>query len=307
MRYAFGVDGGGTKSRARIIDERNKTLAETEGESTNMYSVGTETALGNLRRLLEAACGIAGIAVAELSAGCVGSAGLSRPEEIDVFRAFFRDFLGGVRVKICNDSEILLVGKLRAKQGYCLIGGTGSIALARSEAGEMVRAGGLGHMLGDEGAASWIGWQAIKRALRSLENRDLPTDMLPALLQHFALRDPEDFVSMMHHRFQKAQVAAVTPLVTDFAKRGDALAIDICSRAVDELFLLVRSVVERQPQQGGIALAGGVLENSALISEPLERRLAEAYPEHPAVRGGGTALDGACMLALEKLEETARE
>ena len=308
MTYVFGIDGGGTRSRMRIADRDGRLLYHAECDSTNIYSVGVETAQKNLRTLVERACAGAEVNPVQFDAGCFGSAGLDRHAECELFARFFRDSLTiACPLKLCNDGEILLVGKLRARQGYCLIGGTGSIALARSESGELIRAGGLGYMLGDEGAASWIGWQAIKRALRSLERRDLPTGMLPALLESFALRKPVDFVPMMHHRFQKAQVAAVTPLVTGFAERGDALAADICRQAVDELFMLIQSVVERMPLAGGIALAGGVLENSALIREPLQRCLAEAYPEHPVVLDGGTALDGAYMLALEKLEEAQRE
>ena len=305
MGYAFGVDGGGTKARIRVIDSQNRVRAETEGGSTNIYSVGTDTALTHLRQLLETACTMAGIDLGELSAGCVGSAGLTRDKEKAILRAFLRDVLGGIPLEICNDGEILLVGKLRARQGYCLISGTGSLAMARSETGATARAGGMGYMLGDEGSASWIGWQAIRRALRSAEKRDLPTAMLPALLQHFALQKPADFVEMTHHRFEKKRIAAASPLVDDFARRKDALAVAICSQAVDELFLLIRSVIEQLPLAGDIALAGGVLENSALIRDPLLLRLERAYPAHPVAQNGGTALDGACMLAAALMTSPA--
>lgn len=63
---------------------------------------------------------------------------------------------------LCNDGETLLVGALESTEGYCLIAGTGSLALARDREGRTARAGGLGYMLGDEGSALWIAWQAIR-------------------------------------------------------------------------------------------------------------------------------------------------
>lgn len=45
---------------------------------------------------------------------------------------------------LCNDGETLLVGALESTEGYCLIAGTGSLALARDREGRTARAGGLG-------------------------------------------------------------------------------------------------------------------------------------------------------------------
>ncbi|MDR2158606.1 MAG: hypothetical protein LBP23_00905, partial [Treponema sp.] len=74
----------------------------------------------------------------------------------------------------------------------CLIAGTGSVALGRSGDGRLVRSGGLGYMLGDEGSAAWIGRTAIARILRSLEGRDLPSSMLRALLEKAGRTQSED-------------------------------------------------------------------------------------------------------------------
>ncbi|MDD3212241.1 MAG: BadF/BadG/BcrA/BcrD ATPase family protein [Eubacteriales bacterium] len=303
MTYVFGIDGGGTRSRIRIADGDGRLIHRVENDSTNIYSVGIEAAQQNLRALMERACAGAGVTPAQFGAGCFGSAGLDRPAERELFTRFFRETLGiACPVKLCNDGEILLVGALGDTQGYCLIGGTGSLALARRSDGASARAGGLGYMLGDEGSACWIGWCAVRRALRAAEGRDLPTGMLPALMAHFHIELPGDFVALIHHHFDKPTVAAAARLVADYASRGDALAADICEKAAEELALLVESVVKRMPLQGGrLALSGGVMEHNPRIRGRLLELLSDRLPELAVQEKGGTAEEGAVLLALEQL------
>ena len=217
----FGIDGGGTRSRLCLFSlEDGRELGRFAGGSTNMYSVGRDAAMQNIVSLLRSS----GVSLERLKAGCLGSAGLSRPAEKEVFSDFFRRLLPQCRIYLCNDGETLLVGALKSTEGYCLIAGTGSLALARDHEGRTARAGGLGYMLGDEGSALWIAWQAIGRAMRSREGRDLETTLLADLVKHFSLSCPEDFVEMLHHRFEKAVVATAAGLVLDRVE-DDPLAV----------------------------------------------------------------------------------
>ena len=125
----FGIDGGGTRSRLCLFRlEDGREIGRFTGGSTNMYSVGQDEAMRNIEQLLRSS----GISLERLKAGCLGSAGLSRPAEKEAFSAFFRLLLPQCSMYLCNDGETLLVGALEATEGYCLIAGTGSLALARA-------------------------------------------------------------------------------------------------------------------------------------------------------------------------------
>lgn len=303
-RLGFGIDGGGTRSRLCVFQwETGRELGRFTGGSTNQYSVGPQAALANIEALLRSA----GIPLESLAGGCLGSAGLSRPGERKLYGDFFQKLLPGCPVYLCNDGEILLVGGLQSPQGYSLIGGTGSLALGRSADGRLVRAGGLGYMLGDEGSALWIGWQAINRSLRSREGRDLETGLLPLLAAHFHLARPEDFVAMMHQRFDKATIASAARLVLERADT-DPLAGDIAAQAVKELTLLLGSVLRRLPLENPrAALSGGVIENSPWIQRRLLQSLKDAFPRLQTVLGAGDAVKGACLLARASAQANGRE
>lgn len=294
----FGIDGGGTRSRLCLFSlEDGRELGRFAGGSTNMYSVGRDVAMQNIVSLLRSS----GVSLERLKAGCLGSAGLSRPAEKEVFSDFFRRLLPQCRIYLCNDGETLLVGALKSTEGYCLIAGTGSLALARDHEGRTARAGGLGYMLGDEGSALWIAWQAIRRAMRSREGRDLETTLLADLVKHFSLSCPEDFVEMLHHRFEKAVVATAAGLVLDRVE-DDPLAADIARAAANELAQLLDSVMRQMPLfPARAALSGGVIEHNAWLRGRLVEQLALVHPDLEVVSGQGDAVRGACMLARTAL------
>ncbi len=122
---------------------------------------------------------------------------------------------------------------------------------------------------------------------------------MPLLLKHFQLERSSDFVAMTHQRFQKAEIASAAALVLENVET-DPLAHDIGCRAVDELCLLVDSVMAQLPlERPRVALSGGVIENNVWIQTRLLAALAEKHPELETVLGSGDALKGACMLARE--------
>ena len=299
--YYFGIDGGGTHSRLAIVNDSGEPLAKVEAGSTNIYSVSKEQVFENLSILLERGLFEASISKADLRAGCIGSAGLRWPGEAAAFRVFFDKLLGNdFPVKLCTDGEILLAGGLGEPEGYCLIAGTGSIALGRSVKGDLFRAGGFGYLLGDEGSASWIGLKAIARTLRSLEKRDLPTDMLPALLKAAGLQHSDELIQFVHHYADKSTIGALSPTVTAAARESDPLALDILNTGAQELALLVKSVVDSSVeiiQRKVLILAGGVIEHNEILARALNNELQKMIPGLSVEKKKGSALDGACLLA----------
>ena len=303
--YFFGIDGGGTNSRLAITDSQGKVLCGSTAGSTNIYSVSKDEVRSNLSRLLDSALISIGLQKTDLQAGCLGSAGLGREIEQKIYREFFDslikpDFL----LKLCTDGETLLCGGLQDLEGYCLIAGTGSIAQGRSRDGRLVRSGGHGYMLGDEGSSAWIGRTAIARSLRSLENRDLSTEMMPLILKAAGLEKAGDLVKYVHHDADKAVIGALAPTVALSARNGDPLALDILNSGARELALLVKSVLERSPwiEHKALVLAGGVIENNDILAEKLKDILSRENPELSVGLPKGTALEGACLLAINLME-----
>lgn len=289
MRLFAGIDGGGTKSRIVVSDAEGTILTRAVGECTNQYAIGFDRAVANIKSLIDRS-----LSSDSLAALCLASAGLGRGKE----REAMEKALGlSCPLYLTSDAEALLVGGIGGLSGMCLICGTGSIAMARDEEGNVVRSGGFGWRLGDEGSAWWQGQSAIARSLKSREGRDLETGMLPLLMEKLGAEEPEEIIGICNSdTLDKATIASLSPLVTDFAKNGDPLALSIVRDSVSALVGLLDSVSARLPhlRDHSCVIAGGVLEHDEFFRSRLFRACEGRYHLVPP---RGTALDGALCLA----------
>jgi N-acetylglucosamine kinase-like BadF-type ATPase len=123
--------------------------------------------------------------------------------------------------------------------------------------------------------------------------------MLDAVLKAADLSQSGDLIRYVHHDADKAKIAALAPLVSAAARKGDALALDILLTGAEELALLVKSVIRQSPwvKRRELVLAGGVIEHDEIITERLKEIITGEFPDLQVSLPKGSALEGACMLA----------
>lgn len=301
MKYVFGIDGGGTTSRLRVETYAGEEVYYAEGGSTNPNSNERKAVVATLSDLFSRAGSEGGVGIGDFVAGFVGSAGVDRDEDRGVFAGILRGATGYAGVLgVGNDSEPALAGALDDTEGLLLIAGTGSIALGRARDGSMVRAGGLGHLLGDEGSAWRIAFDAICRSLRSAEGRDRKTDLLGAALEHFGLDSPDAFIPFVYGNLDKKRIARFARVVGDYRDRGDLLAIELFEKAAEELTLLVASVHRRigsRLVRKRLSFRGGLIEADEGLRLDTATRIAARLPDIQIVPALADAARGACILA----------
>ena len=95
-----------------------------------------------------------------------------------------------------------------AADGLAVIAGTGSNVFGVGPGGSW-RAGGWGHLLGDEGGAYWLGVQSIKAALRDREASGPATALTAALVEFFDVPSVEALASLVYSKpLTKSEIAA---------------------------------------------------------------------------------------------------
>ena len=88
--------------------------------------------------------------------------------------------------------------------------------------GRAWRAGGWGHLLGDEGSGHWFGIESIKAALRDREDSGPATALSDAAVEFFAAPSVEALAARVYSQpLSKSEIAAFAIETARLAEQGD--------------------------------------------------------------------------------------
>ena len=261
----------------------------------------------------------------KFSSAWVGIAGYDRPALASLIDTAVSELLKmplGRELKITTDIDLLptnIAANQDLDSAIVVVAGTGSVAMsyARDKDGSLERtsrAGGWGHLLGDDGGGYGIGREALRRSLLASDThrvRGSPLPPLPeAVLRHFNAQHPagSDLLSAVLvpdpalHQAEGAtqattrRIASVAKVVLARAASGDDEdARRIVESGTASLAQLVALLVESQglaPARCGLVLAGGLMQDARYrqgLVDAVEKQLGVfgkvEIVEQPAVDG----------------------
>lgn len=299
MSLVLGIDGGGTRTRASIVDGET-VLAFAENGSIKRLRVGAKAAEENLREILQDVFAQAG--VKGVKAASAGVASATMPGVKEWIKGVFTDF-GVEHSEVVGDEVIALDGAFKGGPGILQIAGTGSNCIGRAPDGGRESAGGWSSRLGDEGSGYWIGLHAVRRALRAYDHEE-PTRILETVGEIWGTRTLEELVNLGDST-PGPDFAALAPSVSALAEQGDAVAAGVLKQAADDLVdsvLLVRSKLRRKHHVYGevpVAWIGSVIGKSRLVREAFFAGLKAAAPEMPIRDTEVAGIEGAVWRAQQ--------
>ena len=304
--HVLGIDAGGTKTIGYLSDGEGKVLGEGRAGGANLKAEGELAVEKVLHTVMDQALGNRSV---DVGAICLGMAGADRDDEKTLVADVMRRIGARSRTLVVNDALVALVAGVGDASGVVIICGTGSIAFGRS-ADRAARAGGWGHVLGDEGSGYWIGRRALRAVARAADGRGPATSLTPRVLNHFAVTKPQDLISEVYDRQLPHHALAQTArLVQQARDEGDEVGTQILEQAAHELVRAARSVIERlhmQEEPVQFVLAGGVFTGVPWLAEELKRRLPATAPRGQVKRLEVEPAMGAVRIALAEAHGGAR-
>jgi glucosamine kinase len=308
MQLALGFDGGGTKTHCVLVDTQGRILAESRSGPSNPMRVGFGGAMASVCEGARLALQTAGVSVDDLAAICAGNAGTGQPEDAERMQALLSQEFPRALVRICTDLELTLEA---AGDGavVVLLAGTGSAAVGRDRAGQVVRIGGHGPLVSDEGSAYDVGRRAVMAGMRAFEKMQQDSPLGDRILGDLG------FASWQELRARAASAPddvfpRVFPIVSAAAETGDVAARQLLQIAAAELGSLVRDLVDRLQlgnQKYLLVKSGGMLCRSAYFDQLIDQRLREAAPN---AQFGTLAIspgEAAARIALRLLSTSHQE
>jgi len=276
----LGIDGGGSKCKAIIMNKDNEILGtgiSGPGNPLHGFEQATNSITESANLALKDA-GLTHIELAELTAG-VGLAGVNLPVLFDKMAAWQHPFKA---MHLATDLLIACLGAHDGEDGAVIISGTGSCGFACvDEQQTIVGAHGFPH--GDKGSGAWFGLQGVKQVLLSLDGIVASTVMSDVLLKKLECKDDTDLVEAVAS--QKATYyAQQANLVFDAAEQGDKIALAIVNEGAEYINGIARTLMAKNPPR--MSMLGGLTPRlKSWLADDIKTALAEpvSSPEVGAV------------------------
>lgn len=299
---ALGLDGGGTRTRAVVESPEGLLIGHGESGPSNPLSAGFADARDHAILAATAALRDARRSPRDVASIALGAAGLADPSLRDrMAKALARAF-PRASVRVYGDADLALAAtgsSANAPRVVAVIAGTGSIAVARAANGAVVRAGGYGFRIGDEGSGAWIAREALAAAQRALDGRGRRTRLVAAFCA--ALRCDESGLRVAAHEAAESasRLASLAPVVGELASAGDHTAREILRDAGARLADLSACVMRRaglRRSRAPVSLSrfGGIFEKMPFVNDSFETRLRTltgTTPLPPRVRAEVAAIE----------------
>ncbi|MFM7364929.1 MAG: N-acetylglucosamine kinase [Cuspidothrix sp.] len=319
MNCILGIDGGGSKTICIIMDDAGKTLGRGEAGGSNYQIIGIEAAKNQIESAINQAAIMALNHTNDINiiAICLGLAGVSRPEDIEVIKAIVNQLknsqnIPGItwnlkpsHVIICDDALIALMGGVGDAVGIVVAAGTGSIIFGRNHQGKTKRVGGWGYILGDEGGGYKIAVAGMQAALKAYDGRGKSTMLLENFQEYLQLENIEKLIKVIYRQgWGVKEIAALAPIVDQAASKGDTIANSIIDEAVTELVIATTTVIDEvfnSQQVVEVVTTGSIWLGKSKLQERFINSLINKYPLVNVIYPRYEPAYGAGLLALKSL------
>lgn len=281
-RIYLGVDGGGTRTRAVLIDDQRKIISEGSDGASNPLRVGLERAVENICQAIDQACDKVDLSRSDIVAAEFGIAGVRRDDIRSTLKKRLLDEMYTKAVEVVPDTEIALYGATEGEAGIVVIAGTGSNCLGQNEKGEKATAGGWGPLAGDEGGAAGIARRALQAIAKASDGRGKETALSDKAVNYFRVQNVEDVGTAIYAaNMTNERIAGFARFVIEAAKERDKVAMELINEAGRELGIAASAVVRKlklQRKKFVVSYVGGIFHAGDLILKPLLKTIREVAP-----------------------------
>jgi len=277
----LGVDGGGTRCRARLADLTGEILGEAVTGPANI-GLGLQESLTSLLRATGDCLKQADLDGHEDKIiACLALAGACEPSTL--FRAQSSP-LPFCHAIFTSDARAACFGAHPDRDGGIIVVGTGSVGWGIA-GGREFRAGGWGFPLSDEGSGAWLGSEVLRHVLRAHDGLGPWTTLLRSTFDEFEA-DAHAIVRWMRHAGPR-DYARLAPRIVAHSERGDAVGRKLLKAAAGHIDVMAARLLELGAVR--LSLMGG-------LKDKIEPHLSAGTRAH-LVPPAGDALAGALELA----------
>ena len=294
----LAVDGGATKTLAVVFDGEISGVGVAG--SGNYNNVGVEVAKSNAEKAVTDAMKMAGCGWESIEKAAYGFAGVENSAATTMsVEQFLRSVHRNGQFSLFNDGVAAYYLSTKGRPGVVAAAGTGSVIQARGD-GKAVREGGWGWLAGDEGSAYYIARRGLQAATKAFDGRGEETSLVDAFARSAGM-DFNAAIGQIYRNVSVTGIAALAPVVTSCASKGDATALGICREAAKELALAVKTAKRRMEFNESFVIGGlgGVFRAGKVITDTFFAELVNEGGKFARIYYGYQVVLGSVLLHLK--------
>lgn len=276
----IGIDGGGTKTKLRMEDEKGNLLAQSRGGPANIRLSVTNSwnsIYGAVRRALKSA----NLEIDNPNYRFHVGFGLAGTEISDAIHEFLATPHPFQTVVLKSDAYVACLGAHEGSDGSIIIIGTGVVGY-KIDHQETLKVGGWGFPHGDEGGGAWLGMQAMRHTLQALDLRGETTPLTEAIFDFFDCNLIR--LVVWANRANSSRFAEIAPFVIEYVKKEDPLALRLIRMAAEEIDKVAVALFRKGERPLPCAFFGGISPYiKPWISDRLRKNLVPR--KHDATKG----------------------
>lgn len=298
--FVIGIDSGGTKCELLISDLNNKILFNKSFKGVHYSVAGVRTYVNSISGFIKKSMVTAGLNLRNCISIGFGIAGAREENDRIKLKIAFQKKLRFGNILITTDAMTALYGAFEGEEGIILISGTGSVLYGYSNR-KLIRVGGWGRIIGDEGSGYWIGKRALNLVMKEYDNAKAKKSLLSKkLFETFGIDKTNVNEKIFNQNFEIQKIA---PIVITSAVKKCNISKQIIDEAVQGLIEHIRifQKVSRRKKMIRIAFIGSIIENKNILSDKLKNEI-KKLDNIEVVKKKHNPAFGAVLLAMKDSE-----
>ena len=283
MSLIIGIDGGGTKTKCVLCNDKLDVIYETQSGPSNFLTIGTDSVADTIISLVNDCCNSQNLSISEISAIILGTTGAGRESDAQSMEQAVRTKVSAKNLHLTNfnvvsDARIALEGAFSGLPGSILIAGTGSIMFGKDQNGNIHRVGGFGRLIGDEGSGLTIGKKGLSVLAKFFDGRGKETLLKQKIKDSFNICTQSELITNVYNN--QISIQEIAPLVIQAANEGDEPCRTILDEETNELLLHISAMYKHlNEEKMKLAFIGGTITSENSYSKMLRDKIKLFMPD----------------------------
>ncbi|MDD2971325.1 MAG: BadF/BadG/BcrA/BcrD ATPase family protein [Lachnospiraceae bacterium] len=321
MKYILGIDQGGTKTAAALMDESGNVCGTGLEKGAYFPDNGIDVAMACIERAVQHAMDEAQIHMSEIGCVVAGITGIDWPGDEKEAKEKLADMTGNSHIFVCNDCVIAMYGGTRKEAGAVICAGTGLNCAIRKKKDEVF-------VFGDYLGSDMQGGGALaRRGARKVFDGELGLSDVTALkklyLSYAKVQTVDDLLRMyMQDKDFGEEIKLIVPRIVTLAEEGDKATNELLQEFANDMSRYLYGGMKKMKmlcKPIDVVLAGSVFKGEGNpLTRALTHNIQNTLPQVRVIYARYEPVVGACIMGIlqdktftekmcENLERTARE